>query len=268
MPNSECAPASVTALPEAGDAERARARFQAALDPYVDPDWAILKNKVHARTQGELDTSEVALVLVRTLELVEQPVQGLFDLSHLQAIHQHLFQDVYPFAGELRTVDIRKADDPSGGFMPVSRLLDAATYVFSELKAENYLRALATEPYVGRLGHYLDEVNHLHPFREGNGRTQRIFFSQLAGGAGHTIDWTQLTVELNNSASKAGEAALIDMLRPIVSASTEPTYEATAANLLRAGNAFSNPLDRSSPRTATPTRHEPPSAGAGPSMRR
>ena len=110
--------------------------------------------------------------------------------------------------------------------------------------------------------------SHLHPFREGNGRTQRIFFSQLAGAAGHTIDWTQLTPELNNSASKAGEAALADMLLPIVSASTEPTYEATAANLLRAGNAFSNPLDRASPRTAKPTRYEPPSAGTGPSMRR
>ena len=258
-------------MPESDDAERARARFQVAQDPYLDPDWAILKNKVHARTQSELDTAEVALVHVRTLELVAKPVQGSLDLAHLQAIHRHLFQDVYPFAGDLRTLDIRKSDDPSGGFMPVSRLLDAATYVFREfreLEEENYLRALDTDTYVGRLGHYLDEVNHLHPFREGNGRTQRIFFSQLAGAAGHVIDWTQLTPELNNSASKAGEAALADMLLPIVSASTEPTYEATAANLLRAGNAFSNPLDRASPRTAKPTRYEPPSAGTGPSMRR
>ena len=83
------------------------------------------------------------------------------------------------------------------------------------------------------------------------------------------IDWTQLTPELNNNASKAGEDALADMLRPIVSAaSTEQSYEATVANLLRAGNAFSNPLDRASPRTAKPTRYEPPSAGTGPSMRR
>lgn len=239
-----------------------------AQDPYLDPDWGILKNRVHARTQSELDSPEVELVHVRTLELVAKPVQGSLDLAHLQAIHRHLFQDVYPFAGELRTLDIRKADDPTGGFMPVSRLRDAATYVFSELAKENHLRGLDTGTYVGRLGHYLDEVNHLHPFREGNGRTQRIFFSQLAGAAGHMIDWTQLTPELNNSASKAGEAALVDMLRPIVSASTEPTHEATAANLLRAGNAFSNPLDRASPRTAGPTRYEPPSAGAGPSMRR
>ena len=239
-----------------------------AQDPYLDPAWAILKNKVHARTQSELGTAEAEFVHVRTLELVAQPVQGSFDLPHLQAIHQHLFQDVYPFAGELRTLDIHKGDDPSGGFMPVSRLRDAAAHVFGELAKENHLRGLDTDTYVGRLGHYLDEVNHLHPFREGNGRTQRLFFSQLAGEAGHTIDWTQLTPELNNSASKAGEAALVDMLRPIVSASTEPTDEATVANLLRAGNALSNPLDRSSPRTAKATGYEPPSADEGPSMRR
>lgn len=255
-------------MPESNDAERARARFQAAQDPYLDPDWAILKNKVHARTQGELDTAEVALVHVRTLELVAKPVQGSLDLAHLQAIHGHLFQDIYPFAGELRTLDIRKADDPGGVFMPVSRLRDAANYVFSELAEEKYLRGLDTDTYVVRLGHYLDEVNHLHPFREGNGRTQRIFFSQLAGAAGHTIDWTQLTPELNNNASKAGEGALVDMLGPIVSASGEPTHEVTVANLLRAGNAFSNPLDRASPSTAKPTRYEPPSARAGPGKQR
>ena len=130
-----------------------------AQDPYLDPDWAILKNKVHARTQSELDTAEVALVHVRTLELVAQPVEGSFDLAHLQAIHRHLFQDVYPFAGELRTLDIGKSDDPSGGFMPVSRLRDAATYVFRELEEETQLRGLDTEAFVGRLGHYLDEVN-------------------------------------------------------------------------------------------------------------
>ena len=130
-----------------------------AQDPYLDPAWAILKNKVRARTQSELDAAEVALVHVRTLELAAQPVQGSFDLPHLQAIHRYLFQDVYPFAGELRTLDIHKADDPSGGFMPVSRLRDASTHVFSELAEEVYLRGLDTDTYVGRLGHYLDEVN-------------------------------------------------------------------------------------------------------------
>ena len=130
-----------------------------AQDPYLDPDWAILKNKVHARTQSELDTAEVALVHVRTLELVAQPVEGSFDLAHLQAIHRHLFQDVYPFAGELRQVNMAKADDPSGGFFPYQRLLDGATYVFSELEKEKQLRGLDTEAFVGRLGHYLDEVN-------------------------------------------------------------------------------------------------------------
>ena len=96
---------------------------------------------------------------VHRTSLVAQPVEGSFDLAHLQAIHRHLFQDVYPFAVDLRTLDIGKSDDPSGGFMPVSRLLDAATYVFRELEGEKQLRGLDTEAFVGRLGHYLDEVN-------------------------------------------------------------------------------------------------------------
>lgn len=210
-------------------------------DPYLDQELGILKNNVGARNERELVAAETALVHHRTLELAARPLPGSFDLAHLQAIHRHLFQDVYPFAGDLRVVDIRKADDPSGGFMPVSRLRDAAGYVFGELAQENHLRGRGTDVFVGRLGHYLDEVNHLHPFREGNGRTQRVFFSQLAGDAGHAIDWTLLTPELNNSASKAGEEALVQMLKPIVRPDGESISETAArANMLRAA-AFPTP---------------------------
>lgn len=222
------APALATALPEPDDAERARQRFQQAQDPYLDPFWAILKNNVGARTQRELDTAEHNLVHVSATVLAANPIPGGFDLDHLRAIHRHLFQDVYPFAGELRVIDMHKADDPGGGFFPHQRLRDGANNVFGPLAEERHLRGLNRQDFVARAGHYLDSVNHLHPFREGNGRTQRVFFSQLATQAGHHIDWTTITPEQNVTASRAGETALVDLLDKATSSSTTQAEQSTA----------------------------------------
>ena len=70
---------------------------------------------MHARTASELAASETQLVWARSLELTERPIGGRYDLTHLRALHRHLFQDVYPFAGDLRTVDLARPTIPADG---------------------------------------------------------------------------------------------------------------------------------------------------------
>lgn len=78
-------------------------------DPYIDPETGILRNKVGARSQRDLDAAEADLAAARAYRLIlTNPIKPTGDLDELRAIHRHLFQDVYDWAGELRTVDISK----------------------------------------------------------------------------------------------------------------------------------------------------------------
>lgn len=191
-----------------------------ATDPYLDPRTGILRNNVDASTQAELDRAEADLVGARALQLVDAPIAGAYDLAHLCAIHRHLFADVYPFAGELRTVNIYKLNDPGSHFFPIERFRTGAEFVFGEIRADNYLRGRDQTQFVRGLARHFDAVNHLHPFREGNGRTQRVFFAQLAFDAGYVVDYTRIGPDENVQASRDGERALRALFEPCVSPST------------------------------------------------
>jgi cell filamentation protein len=208
------------------DPEDLREQARTLLDPYLDPFWQILRNKVHARTASELAAAETQLVWARSLELTERPIGGRYDLTHLRALHRHLFQDVYPFAGDLRTVDLRKAGDPGGWFYPAARLTQGADVTFAALAQDKHLRGRDREGFISGLARHLDAVNHLHPFREGNGRTQRIFFSQLSGRAGYLLRWDRISAAENAAASRAGAAAW----PPLLERMTEPLPGRTRAD--------------------------------------
>lgn len=161
-------------------------------DHYVYPDTGTLINKAGIRDQDELDKFEADATAVRMLELIDQPIRGNFDLAHLQAIHQHLFQDVYDWAGELREVDISRGSSHFGNWALIGSYLDGE---LKKLQRENYLRDCTPEHFVQRLAHYMSEINAAHPFREGNGRTQRAFSAQLADQAGYFIDFEPVDQE-------------------------------------------------------------------------
>jgi len=157
-----------------------------AVDDYVYPGTTVLKNKAGIQDQTALDAFEADATAVRMLELLEQPLEGRFDFAHLCAIHRHLFQDVYDWAGEIRTVDISRDTSRFANMALIERYLGG---VLARLPAENWLRGLQPEPFVARLAHYMGEINATHPFREGNGRTQRVFCALLAEQAGYFIDF-------------------------------------------------------------------------------
>lgn len=117
------------------------------------------------------------------------------------------------WAGELRTVVIAK----SAPFCLPQFIEAAAEQIFGQLAAaDRYLHGLCREPFVARLVHYHAEVNALHPFREGNGRSQRAFFRQLAADAGWRLDWSQLDTRRNAAASAASMSGDLEPLATLL----------------------------------------------------
>ncbi|HWE85671.1 MAG TPA: Fic family protein [Terracidiphilus sp.] len=145
-------------------------------------------NKFDLTSLAELQRRETPLALRRLLELQHMPVVGKFDAAHLQAIHKYIFQDVYDWAGEFRTVNISK---PNALFPPPEHLKAGLSALLGELAAEDLLKGLSLAAWVHRAAYYLGEINAIHPFREGNGRTQREFIRQLAAADGHVLAWRQ-----------------------------------------------------------------------------
>jgi cell filamentation protein len=133
-----------------------------------------------------LQRLETPLALRRLLELQQSPIAGRFDTGHLQAIHHYIFQDVYDWAGGLRTVSISK---PGAPFPPPEYLKASLDTLFAELTRESCLKNLPPSAWARRAAYFLGEINAIHPFREGNGRTQREFIRELALAGGHRLVW-------------------------------------------------------------------------------
>lgn len=161
-------------------------------DTYCYPGTDVLRNKAEITNAQDLDTYEGELSTLRSIEILESPIAGQFDLAHLQRIHLALFQDVYDWAGKIRTVDISRGNSR---FANVRFIESAANDIFNRLARENWLKGLEANALSKRLAHYLSEINALHPFREGNGRVQRIFISRLSQSAGFQLDYSDLEQE-------------------------------------------------------------------------
>ena len=167
-------------------------------DPYLDPETGVLKNKVNAHTQTDLDNAESVLVRIRLFETPSTRLPKTSDAVELQAIHQHLFQDIYDWAGTYRKMDMSKGGD---SFLSWQSIDSGLAYLTEELKNDNWLQQMERNKFVKRLAYHYGELNYVHPFREGNGRTQRLFWSRIADRANHFINWPTLNATEINQAS-------------------------------------------------------------------
>lgn len=162
------------------------------LNPYVDHRTGTYYNKVGALSADELKQRESDFVNVRLRELKASPVEGKFDLEHMKEIHRRLFQDVYEWAGQVRqNFDAAKKDYEGGNayvFAPSAQIGTEARRIFDKLSKDDQLQNLSRDEFVPQLARLHGELNHLHAFPEGNGRTQRLFLEQLAEKAGHPVD--------------------------------------------------------------------------------
>jgi cell filamentation protein len=185
-------------------------------DPYSDPITGVLYNKLGLGTAAELEAAEREITHAALILLDESPASPTCDLPHLREIHKRIFGDIYEWAGQIRTVAIAK-----GAVFCLPQYIDSsAAVIFGELRDEDCLRGLRRDAFVGRLAHYLGEVNALHPFREGNGRAQRAFFGQLARDAGFTLSWQHLDPARNVEASAAIMRGDPDPMREMLDALT------------------------------------------------
>lgn len=163
-----------------------------ATDPYVDPRSGVLINKLGINDHNALMQAERDITRFRIAELSREPVQGKFDLAHLQAVHKHIFSDIYPWAGEIRSVQIAKGESL---FAHPGMIESAGSKVFQSIAQDNHLKGMYTEKFLDRASHHFANVNALHPFREGNGRATRVFFEQMSREAGKPLDLSVNTRE-------------------------------------------------------------------------
>lgn len=182
-------------------------------DTYCLPGSSVLKNKAGISDQDLLDQFEADITAVRLLELAQNPLEGDFNLEHMCKIHRYLFQDIYEWAGSIRTVDISRGESR---LCNVRQIETYAANLFSSLKAEGHLQDLNKDIFAERAAHYLSEINAIHPFREGNGRVQRLFMSQLAENAGFVLSYSALSRAEMYSAMEAAffgdEKTLADLI--------------------------------------------------------
>ena len=187
------------------------------MDPYVYPETTVLKNLRDIRDAEQLSKFEAIATTRRTVELEHEPIAGRFDARHLQAIHHYIFQDVFEWAGDFRTVDISKSGDP---FAFHQHIVSSLEKMCGELKREWHLAGSDLEHFASRGAYYLGELNAIHPFREGNGRTQREFIRELGLQSGLMLDWSQVSreemIEASRRSLRVDNAGLEQILKKVL----------------------------------------------------
>lgn len=150
------------------------------------PGTKCLVNYFNIKDRSRLRQVENLIVSVRTAELFVKPIKGRMGFDYLKEVHAHLFGDIYPSAGQVRTGQASKKHD----FCRAEHIEGYASELFSRLEKDDYLRHVADiEDFVNDLAFYMGEAEALHPFKDGNGRAERFFFNKIAEDAGYHLDW-------------------------------------------------------------------------------
>ena len=172
---------------------------------YCYPNSEVLVNKFDVKTWAELFKIENDITIYKLYMLREKGITGNFDVEHFISIHRFLFEDIYPFAGLYRNENIAKDNFMFANWEFIE---DNMNMIFGELKSENYLVGLDKVKLAERLSYYMAELNVLHPFREGNGRTTREFIRQLALKNGYNLDLSKFDAQ---DILRASIESVIDM---------------------------------------------------------
>jgi cell filamentation protein len=195
----------------------------------------VLRNKFGLKSQSALRIVEYAATDRRLTEVYQgKGPAGKFDKAHLKALHRHIFQDVYEWAGHTRNetpmVDGRRVEPigmlSKGGmpFLPGSRIEMGLDEAFKPVSDLRLLKGSSPQKFAELAGKVLAELNYVHPFREGNGRAQDAFIAELGRKFGHEVDFTIITrarmIEASietakNPASQAMQNIVLDAVDPV-----------------------------------------------------
>ena len=188
--------------------------YQAVTDPYCYKGTTVLKNRLGIRDQDALDQVEADTTAQRFAEALPQ---GSLTPTHYCSVHRHLFGDIYAWAGRFRITRISKGDST---FCYPENIPAQMRALFGALKVENCFSGLDQKDFSTRSAHFLAELNAIHAFREGNGRTQLAFFTLLADRAGHPVRQATLQPEAILDAMiasfKGDEALLVGVIHALI----------------------------------------------------
>ena len=189
-------------------------RYQTVDDPACYPGTQILKNIPDLHDAAKLEAFEIEMVALRTEEGVPE---GTLSTAHYRTIHRHLFQDVYAWAGKYRTIRTAKGGNP---FCYPEYIDGQMKALFERLKAPEFQPGTDISLFVSALADFTGELNAIHPFREGNGRTQFLLLRLLGQRAGHPFRAEAIEPEEFLAAMVAsfndGMDALIDELERLL----------------------------------------------------
>lgn len=157
---------------------------------YCYPESKVLKNKLNIKDASKLIEAERNITAIRILELKLELPNGELNAGYYKALHYHIFQDIYEWAGKTRTVNISKGSSFCS-FQYIDLQLDE---LFQKLNM-NIPAMMQQDSIYLELAYYLSELNAIHPFREGNGRTQRAFIEILAARLGWEVDFSSVSAE-------------------------------------------------------------------------
>lgn len=163
--------------------------YEARNSIYCYENSNILKNKFNIQDSATLEEIERRIVLAKLYELRQKTTFEKLNMSHFVEIHRYLFEDIYPFAGLFRSENIAKGNFCFAEWQYIEEQLQK---LMQDLEKENYLIGLNKEKLSKRLAYYMSELNVLHPFREGNGRTIREFIRQLAYKNNYILNFQNL----------------------------------------------------------------------------
>ncbi len=156
------------------------------------PGTTVLINKLGLRDQAALDHAERIIVTLHAAEIEARGCDEAFTFDFYRSLHKALFEDLYDWAGELRRVDLSKKGT---SFYPADKLREYGEAKFRYLAEKKEFRGLSKQEFIEETASFYSELNMLHPFREGNGRTQRLFFTLLIRRCGHQIDFADCDLD-------------------------------------------------------------------------
>lgn len=171
---------------------------------YPPPDQATLRNKAELHDPVELRRFEYAAVQARQYELMAEvaSVDKTFDAAHVQQIHAHLFQDVFEWAGEFRSVNMSKGGSLVGFADLESGQIDRYLGDVSRLVQATEWERLDRASFGREAANVFAHLNQAHPFREGNGRTSKVFMEHVAERSAFRLDYARVSpLEWNNASA-------------------------------------------------------------------
>ena len=147
---------------------------------FTIPGTGVLRNKLGITDSAALLKATTDSTVLRLAELHASPIRGGFDSAHLQAIHHHLYQDLYDWAGELRSIEAHNV---------ASQVEKSLNSVLDRLSRENHLKGLSAEEWAGSASAYLYDLGTIQPFLAGNEVALQEFAVELARKNNLSLQW-------------------------------------------------------------------------------